>query len=187
MQQTCMGVINRKIDTDIHSALTAGSTTEAMTLTNSGTFLADLLGIIATLSENNAIDSGVPEEMEPYALITPKFRANMATIDQFSSVDFINLKPFANFSKFRAFSWMGCNWIVDTDLPGIGTASSTNFIYSKNAIGHACNTETLQTEVGYDRKNDKSWARCSTFMGSKLLQDSGVIKMTHNDTTIITT
>ena len=185
MQQTSMGVINRKIDTDIHTALSAGTVTLTMTQTDAGTFLADCLDLIVTLSEANSIDAGVEEEQEPYALITPGFRANLMTLPQFTSMDYINLKPFAGVSKSRAFNWMGCNWIVDTGLDGVSTTSSTCYMYARSAIGHACDSESIKTLVGYDQKNDKSWARCTAYMGSKLLQNSGVVKITHNDQVII--
>ena len=186
MQQTSMGVINRKIDTDIHAALSAATVTKTMTQTTKLAFLSDLLELIVTLSEANAIDAGVPEEQEPFALITPAFRANMMQLDQFTSMDYINLKPFENMSKSRAFNWNGCNWIVDTGLSGVG-GTSTCYMYSKNAIGHACDSESIKTHVGYDEKNDKSWARCSAYMGSKLLQNSGIVKITHDDTDLTLT
>jgi len=186
MQQASMGVINRKIDTDIHAALSAATVTKTMTQTTKIAFLSDLLGLIVTLSEANAIDAGVPEEQEPFALITPAFRANMMQLDQFTSMDFINLKPFANISKSRAFNWNGCNWIVDTGLSGMGS-TSTCYMYSRNAIGHACDNTSIKTFVGYDDKNDKSWARCSAYMGSKLLQNSGIVKISHDDTDLTLT
>lgn len=179
MQETSMAVVNRKIDTDIHSALTAG--TQAKTMTQSGTanFLADCLDMVKTLGENNATDE------EPFALITPGFQANLMTLTQFTSSDYINLKPFENVSKSKAFNWLGVNWIVDSGLTGIGTASAECYMYAKTAIGHACDIEAIKTLVGYDEKNDKSWARCTAYMGSKLLQNSGVIVIAHDDTTII--
>lgn len=185
MQNTSMAVLNRKIDDDIHTALSTGTVTLTMTQSGTANFLADCLDLVVTLSEANAIDAGVEGEDEPFALITPGFRANLMTLAQFTSSDYINLKPFAGVSKSRAFNWMGVNWIVDTGLPGIGTASSTCYMYAKNAIGHACDSESITTKVGYDEKNDKSWARCSAYMGSKLLQNSGVVVITHDDTTII--
>ena len=69
----------------------------------------------------------------------------------------------------------------------MGTASATCFLYNEDAIGHACDMERMMTMVGYDEKNDKSWARCSTFMGSTLMQDSGVIVITHDDTDLALT
>ena len=179
MQETSMAVVNRKIDKDIHSAIDAGTQTLTMTQTSQAAFLADCLDLIVTLGENNATDE------EPYALITPGFRANLMTLDQFTSSDYINTKAFEGISKSRAFNWMGVNWIVDSELTGVGTATSTCYIYNKNAVGHACDMERITSLVGYDEKNDKSWARCSIFMGSTLLQNSGVVKITHDDTAII--
>jgi len=185
MQKTCQNVINRKIDNDIRDELANATVTLTMTQTSTATFLADLLDLVVTLSEADAIDAGNEDEQEPYAIITPAFRANMMTLPNFTSMDFINLKPFAGVMKSRAFNWMGVNWIVNTDLAGIGTATSTCYIYSKNAVGHACDYKNIHTEIGYDRKNDKSWARCSVYMGSKILQNSGIVKITHDDTAVI--
>ena len=105
-------------------------------------------------------------------------------LQQFASSDYVNMTPFEGVGKDRAFSWFGVNWIVDASLPGAGTASATCFMYSQNAIGHACDMDRVATHVGYDEKQDKSWARCSTYMGSKLLQNSGVIKMLHDDSAL---
>lgn len=179
MQETSMKVINRKIDDDIYTELLTASTTwtggaGAATINN-------VTDAIVTLGENFALDD------EPYAIITPKFRGQLMAYRQFASVDFINIKPFEDVSKSRAFNWYGVNWVVDAGLPGTGTATADCFMFAKAAIGHACDVESLATEVGYDRKNDKSWARCSTFMGSKLLQDIGVVKMTHDDTAALPT
>ena len=176
MQETSMAVMNRKIDSDIHAELSNGTQTQTMTQSNVNLFLASILEARATLAENNATDE------EPFALITPAFHANLMQVSQFTSADYINMKPFENVSKSRAFNWHGINWIVDSGLPGVGTTTSTNFLYSKKAIGHACNTAGLDVAIGYDEKNDKSWARTSIFMGTKLLQNTGVIKITHNDT-----
>lgn len=180
MQQTSMAVVNRKVDADIHTALATGSQTDTITQTTAATFLADLLAYEATLSENNAF-----EDEEPFALITPAFRANLKTMPQFSSSDYITGGKFDGFSKSRAFNWNGVNYIVDSGLPGVGTSSAKCFFFVRNAIGHACDKESITTLVGYDEKNDKSWARTSAYMGSKLLQNSGIIVVTHNDTAII--
>jgi hypothetical protein len=178
MQRTAMAVINRKIDDDIRSALSGGTQTLTMTQTSAATFLADVLDIGVTLAENNAADE------ELFALISPAFHANLMTLDQFSSADYVKAVGFERTQKSKAFNWNGINWIVDSGLSGVG-ASSTCYVYNKNAVGHACDTQNIQTRVGYDDKNHKSWARCSVFMGSKLLQNSGIVKITHDDTAII--
>jgi hypothetical protein len=179
MQQTSMAVVNRKIDEDIRSALSSATQTHTMTQTGAANFLADILEMQATLGENNALDE------EPFALITPAFRSNLMTLNQFSSRDYVNNPAFENVSISKAFNWNGVNWIVDSEMSGVGTNAAVCYLYNRNSIGHACDMERISTQVGYDSKNDKSWARTSTFMGSKLLQNSGIIKITHDDTTFI--
>lgn len=176
MQETCMSVINRKIDTDIHDALSTATETW-------GAAAAATLTLVTTaktkLGNNFAL-----EDDDVFALITPAFHGYLMGLNEFTSADYINMKPFENVSKSRAFNWYGVNWIVDAGLPGTGTASATCFMYSRKAIGHAMNTAQTKTYVGYDEKNDKSWARCTEYMGSKLLQNSGVIKMLHDDSAL---
>lgn len=176
MQQTCMSVINRKIDKDIHEALSAATTTwgaaAAATLT--------LIIKAKTILGNNFAVHDAPV----FALITPAFHGYMMGFKEFASADYINMKPFEGVGKDRAFSWYGINWIVDADLDGAGTASATCYMYSQNAIGHACDMDRISTHVGYDDKNDSSWARCTVYMGTKLLQNSGVVKMLHDDSAL---
>jgi hypothetical protein len=182
MQRTSMAVVNRKMDKDIHAALDAGTNTLTMTTASAAEFLGDNLQLIRDLSENNAFE----EDNEAFALVTPGYFVNLQALEQFSSADYVNEKTFGrSVPKAKAFMWNGINYMMDTDLTGVGGTTATCYAYVKSAIGHACDTENMQTFVGYDEKNDKSWARCTTYMGSKLLQNSGVLKLTHNDNVII--
>ena len=177
MQETSMAVINRKIDNDIHQALKTATTTWGAAAE------ATLALIIKTKTIlGNAFAT---EDDDVFALITPGFHGRLMGLNEFTSMDYINMKPFENVNKSRAFNWYGVNWIVDAGLPGVGTAAADCFMYNMKAIGHACDAESIKTFVGYDEKNDKSWARCSTYMGSKLLQNSGVVKMAHDDAAVI--
>ena len=176
MQETSMSVINRKIDSDIHAALETGTNTWGAAA------VATLL--LVTTAKTKLGNNFATEDDDVFALITPAYHGYLMGLNEFTSSDYINLKPFENVSKSRAFSWYGVNWIVDAGLPGAGTASAQCYMYNKKAIGHACDAESIRTFVGYDEKNDKSWARCSTYMGSKLLQNSGVIKMPHDDSAL---
>lgn len=178
MQETCQSVINRKIDDDIHTALATASVTW-------GSAAAATM-ILISKAKTKLGNAFADQDAPVFALITPAFHAYLMTFNQFTSADYVSGAGFTSadggkISMDKAFSWYGVNWIVDAALPGVGTSSATCFMYSQNAIGHACDTANLQTAVGYDDKNDKSWARCSTFMGSKLLQNSGVVKMLHDD------
>lgn len=175
MQQTCMKVINRKIDDDIHGELSNATVTW-------GSAATATLSLVTTAKTK--LGNAFALDEEPFALITPAFHGELMGLNEFTSADFINLKPFENVSKSKAFNWYGVNWIVDAGLPGVSTSSADCFMYARAAIGHATNLEQMSTFVGYDEKNDKSWARCSVYMGSKLLQNSGIVKMPHDDSNL---
>ena len=178
MQQTSMKVINRKIDADIYAELdnaTTSWTGGAGEVTH-----AKLLDAVVTLGNNFAMES------MPWAVISPAFHARLMTTDKFTSVDYVDVKPFEGVNRATAFSWHGVNWLVDAGVPGAGTTTADLYMYASAAIGHACDVERISTAVGYDEKNDKSWARCTVFMGSKILQNAGIVKMPHDDTDLST-
>jgi hypothetical protein len=176
MQRTAQSVINRKIDDDIHGGLNAATVTW-------GTAAAATLTLV-TKAKTKLGNAFALDDAPVFGLITPAFHGYLMGIKEFASSDYINLKPFEGVSKSRAFEWFGVNWIVDAGLPGTGSASATCFMYSQNAIGHAADTANMQTYVDYDKEDDYSYARCSIYMGTKLLQNAGVVKMPHNDSAL---
>ena len=178
MQQTCMNVINRKVDDQIYTALD-----EASTVWNSGSATAATVSLVlkakADLKSNYATDGDV------WGVISSFFHAQLMTFESFASADYVSDVKFEGVSKDRAFSWLGVNWIVDDAMPGAGTNASKCFMYARSAIGHAAHEQALDTRVGYDDEQAYSFARCSMGMGAKLIQNAGVIEMLHNDTTAI--
>jgi len=176
MQETSMAVINRKIDEDIRTAL------DAATVTWGAAAVATLTRV--TVAKTKLGNAFATKDAPIYAVITPAFHGYLMGLASFTSVDYISQKPFEKISTDIAFAWFGVNWLVDGDLNGAGSANATCFMYSQNAIGHAMDAERLQTYADYDRKNDKSWVRCTTYMGSKLLQNAGVVKMPHDDSAL---
>lgn len=178
MQQTTMAVVNRKMDELIVDAL------DAATVTWGSAAVATLLLVTTAktkLMNAFACDANADEI---YAVITPAFLGYLMGMNEFTSADFINQKPFEGVSKSMAFNWYGVNWIVNADLPGVGTASAKCFMYNKRAIGHAANVEGLDSDIGYDGRQRKSWCRVSVDMGAVLLQNAGVVEMTHNDSAL---
>lgn len=176
MQRTSMAVINRKIDSDIYGELNTATVTW-------GSAAAATLTLIATaftkLGNAFALDS------IPWATISPAFYGYLMTAstlkDAFTSADYVKDPRFDNVPKSKVFSWFGVNWMVDGGIPDAGGASVACYMYASEAIGHAVDVEGINTAVGYDSKNDKSWCRMSTFMGSQILQNAGIVKMLHND------
>jgi hypothetical protein len=121
----------------------------------------------------------IEEEDNMFAVVTPAFRAYLMQTTEFSSGDYVDIKPF-NGPVRRMWRWMGVNWIVHPNLTGVGTALEKCYMFHRTALGHAVDTSGIQSPVGYDQEQDYSWARCSVFMGSKLLQNSGVVQMKHD-------
>lgn len=170
MQETTMGVLNRKIDSDIITALETGTQDTGTAATMSLSLAMYGLAILG----NNA----VPMDGNISALITPAAYAYLMQTKEFASVDYVNNKPFEN--GMTMFRWAGVNWIVHPNLSGKGTSAEKCIMYHKSAIGHACDTTGLATFVGYNEEQDYSYARATAYMGSKLLQNSGVVILNHD-------
>jgi len=170
MQETTMAVLNRKVDSDIITALENGTQDTGTAATGSLDMAMYALAILG----NNA----VPLDGKISALITPAMHAYFMQTKEFASADYINNKPFeGNLTQYR---WAGVNWIVHPNLTGAATSAEKCIMYHQSAIGHACNMSSIMTAAGYDEEQDYSFARASTYMGSKLLQNSGVVIMNHD-------
>jgi hypothetical protein len=74
---------------------------------------------------------------------------------------------------------------VHPNLPGVGTSAEKCFCFHKSAIGHAYNADNLEARAGYDEEQDYSWARCSIYMGSQILQNSGIVVINHDGSSLI--
>jgi hypothetical protein len=177
MQRTTMGVINRKIDSDIISILATG------TLNTGAAATASLM--MALRAKTILGNNGVPFDGNIGALITPAYEAYLLSIKEFANAEYVGNKPIPGADtawqdKPGYYRWLGVNWAVHPNLPGKGTANESCFMFHKSAVGHAANKEGMQTPVGYNEEQGYSWARASIDMGGVLLQNSGVIVMPHD-------
>jgi len=170
MQETTMAVVNRKIDSDIITELNTATQDTGAAATGTLSMALHALTILG----NNA----VPMDGNVYALITPAMLAYLMQTKEFASADYTGNRPFDGSPS--TFKWATINWIVHPSLPGKGTSAEKCFMYHKSALGHAANTGEMQSAVGYDQEQDYSYARCSIFMGAKLLQNSGIVVMNHD-------
>jgi hypothetical protein len=172
MQKNGIGVINRKIDDTILTALSAATeTTGAATKAN----LFLIMKAVAILG-NNEVDT---EDGNLTFVVSPAMNANLMQIEGFTSEDFVNDKPLGN-GMSRIRKWGNYNFIVHPNLAGKGTASETCYAYHRDAIGHAINTKGMDIVVGYNEEQAYSFARATVFQGAKLLQNTGVVKILHD-------
>jgi hypothetical protein len=174
MQESTMAVINRKMDALTIAGLEAG--TQYAGLTAATMDLAKAVHALTILGVANAGGANVA------AAITPAAYGYLLQTEEFTNVNYVDKKVFAttNDSIQARFAWAGIEWVVHTGLSGIGTSDETLLFWNKAAIGLGVDKDNAQVEIGRDARNDISWCRSSTFMGAKLLQDTGVVKVRHN-------
>lgn len=170
MQMEAIGVLNRKIDDNIITELNTATQDTGAAATASLNMVMHAYTILG--------NANVPLDGNVSALITPAFHAYLMQTKEFTSVDYINNKPFEG--KPMAYRWAGINFIVHPTLPGKATSAEKCFMYHRDAIGHACNMSSVDVVVDYNKEQDYSYARATGYMGSKILQNSGIVVMNHN-------
>lgn len=176
MQDTAMGVINRKIDDQIITEL------------NTGTVTIGSSSVTPTVSlfQNGRVklsNASVPWDSNITLLCQPSFLAYLEQTPEFTSAEYVNIRPYAGDDPSwrdipMAYRWRNCLIVEHPSLPGKGTSSEKSFLFHKSAIGHAADTAGMQTFVGYDEEQDYSYARVTMYMGAKLLQNAGVVVIT---------
>jgi len=190
MQINTMSVINRDCDQVILTQLEAGTITTGAAAPAS----LNMISKAITYLMNN----GVPWDGNVFAVISPAFLMYMMSIPQWSSADFVTIKPAINFPGWDAMSpkarensgqgwweWLGVKWIVSNQISGLGTATELCFMYHKNSIGHAADVKGMDAPIGYNDEQQYSWSRCSLFHAAVLLQNTGIVQMTHDGSEIV--
>lgn len=170
MQMTSYGTVSRKMDSQILTALSAATQTQGSAATATLRMFTRAKAILG----NNA----VPNDGNICCVISPAAHAYLMETAEFTSADYVNAKHLEGAPNM--FRWAGMTFIEHPNISGIGTAAEILYVFHKSAIGHAVNTAGMQVYAGYDEEQDYSWARCSMYMGAKLLQNSGVVKITHD-------
>lgn len=183
MQETAMSVINRKVDQTIITELNTGTL-------NTGAAAVGSLALAVkayTILGNNDVPI---TDGQVSALITPAFLAYLLQTKEFASADYVSKKPLDSGTPGPGglsmdaspgfYKWMSINWIIHPNLPGKGTSAEKCFMYHRSAIGHAAPTDLIQTYADYNKEDDYSFARCTAYMGGKLLQNSGVVVINHD-------
>jgi hypothetical protein len=174
MQQGTTKVMNRKIDQDILGEL-ANATNNL-----GGAATASLALVMKARAKLGRLEVETEDVENMFFVISPAFEAYLMQIVQFASSDYIEVKPFAGPAK-KMIRWAGFNWIVHPRLTGIGTSSCSCYAFHRAAIGQAINTGDMEVKAGENEEDSYAWARTSMFMGSKLLQNNGVVKVLHDD------
>jgi hypothetical protein len=182
MQQTSMGVMNRKIDSQI------------ITVLNTGTVTVGAASATPTVSlfQNGRVklsNASVPWDSNITFCCQPSYLAFLEQAPEFANAEYVDIKPYSgseNNPSWRdrpmAYRWRNCLIVEHPNLPGKATASEKSFLYHKTAAGHAANTGGISTAVGYNDEQDYTYARTTCYMGALLLQNAGVVVFTTDGT-----
>lgn len=172
MRSESIAVINRDIDLTLLAEL-ANATQD---FGSGPATLNTVLGAQAILGNN---DVNVEEEDNMFCIISPAFRGYLLQNTEFASGDYVEMKPLAGPVR-KMWRWAGVNWIMSSRISGIGTASEICYMYHKNAIGYSVNVGEDRVFAGFDEKQGVSWSRAEVYHGAKILQNNGIIKITHD-------
>jgi hypothetical protein len=178
MQETTMGVLNRKIDDQIITELNTGTVTVGS---------ASVIPTIDTIqnAQVKLQNASVPWDSNITLLGQPSLISYLEQAPEFAKATYVNMKPWAGEDENAnwrdmpyAYRWKNMLVISHPNLPGKATTSEKSFLYHKTSAGHAADKDTLQSPVGYNDEHDYSFARASMFMGAKLLQNAGIVVIT---------
>jgi len=122
----------------------------------------------------------IPNDGQVFGLLTPAAWLYLSDVVGFSSKDFVGDQPLVVGPEKRR--WLNVTWMMSPELPGVGTASASCFLWHKSAVGHAIDAKGMQVFSGYDEENDYSWARTTYYHGAALIQGPGAVKIVHDDT-----
>lgn len=179
MQMNVMGKLNREIDLVILAEL-ANATQDFGTGTAS---LSTVIGAKVILG-NNQVPTNEADNM--FAVVSPAFMGYLSQMPEFSSVDYVDMKFFSGPTR-RMTRWMGINWIESPLVTGIGTSSEICYLFHRAALGYAVNVGEDKISAGYDDKQDTSWTRATIYHASKILQNTGIVKWTHDGSAFVAT
>lgn len=180
MQKTTMGVINRKIDADILAAL-ADTTVDAG---GAATMSLQKVMHARVILGNNDVPTDDVDNM--FAVVSPAAMGYIMQAKEFASKEYVDVQPFVGPAR-KMLRWAGFNWIEHPNIVGAGTAAELCYFFHRDAIGHAVDKAGIQSTVGYHEEQDYSYARATVYMGSKLLQTNGVVKVTHDGSAFAST
>lgn len=172
MQEASMAVINREIDTTILSEL-ANATQD---FGSGPATLNTVIGAKVILG-NNQVDTTQADNM--FAVVSPAFMGNLMQVREFASAEYVDVKAFAGPSR-KYLRWMGVNWIESPLISGLGTSAELCYMFHRSALGYAVRVGEESVSIGYDDKQDSSWSRATTYHAAKILQNTGIVKITHD-------
>lgn len=193
IQDAAAAALGRKIDNQILTELDSTSQTAVtITVTSFAAIRAGFLQAVEDLNEND-----VPAE-DRWGVFSPRLWSQLMTADWFIRSDYTgptNLPYVTNPAIYKRFkSWLGVNWQMHNDVPGVRTSTAKGFVWNRNAIGYGyamlvegVDGPSAKADIWWDGTRAAWWVSHMMSGEAQLIDDTGVIETNHNDTTGIAT
>ena len=168
--QSAAAALGRKTDELIITAMDAGANATQIHDTGSALEKADLLSLFETMGT-----ADVPEDGQRYLAMSPAGYADLFSINEFASSDFVGPQnlPFAGGMTMKEF--LGFK-IFSTSA----VAGGKNFAYHTTAVGIGVNSD-VQTEVNYVAEKVSHLATSMMSMGAVAIDDNGIYEVLDNN------
>lgn len=177
MRMNGMGVINRKID----SRILVEAATTTVDLGAVGAMNKTVANKVVVKLRNAFVGEAGGGMI--YSVLTPSAYAYMTDITSFASADYTAKNKLDAGMPDMGYwvDWMGVKWTVHSGLTGMGTSTATCLAWHKAAIGHAIAPGGVDAYIGRNEEDDYSVVRHTAYNAAKMLQGTGVVKFTHDD------
>ena len=129
----------------------------------------------------------VNETDSMFGLLSPGAYAYLLQSPEFSSKDYVDAGVLGGPAGRRMIRWAGVNWITSTAVANAQLSNETLYIWHKSAIGYACNMGEEKIFAGYNEEQGRSWSRAEIYDVAKILQNTGIIKISHDSTAFVGT
>jgi len=168
--QSAAAALGRKTDELLYTAMDAGANSTQIHDTGSALALADILSLFETFGTAN-----IPEDGGRYLAMHPKGYADLFTITEFASSDFVGEQnlPFAGGMTMKEF--MGFKVFSTSAI-----TAGKNMAYHTSAVGLGINAD-VSTEINYVPEKVSHLATSMMSMGAKVIDDNGVYEVLDNN------
>jgi hypothetical protein len=179
MRRQSIATINREIDLTVLAEL-ANATQDFGT----GTLeLKTITGAVAALG-NQFVQ--VDDINNMFGVLSPAAYNYLMQTTEFTSADYVDVTMFNGATK-RMLNWGGVNWIVSSLVDGLATTTESLYVWHRDAFGYAINMGEDQIAAGFNEEQQRSWSLATVYHAAKILQNTGIIKITHDGSEIVTT
>ncbi len=169
------GAFGRYTDDQIIDALDAGASYYI------GDYSTALGRNVALGGIRQLLNTGMRNDGQIFAIISPNMCSQLMTEDEFASADYVGADdlPYKKMGM-DIRTWSGVHWITHIGINGRATTQARGLMFHKSAIGHAVNAEV---QVKFSEKPEGwGWiAKGAMSMGAIAIDSTGIIEMRVND------